>query len=340
MGRADDAGSVPPGMDREAFCRQSNVLVVAGKGGVGKTTVAAALARMAADAGLGVLVVALDSSGALPALFGVEDGLSYEEDRVYESPSGGSVSARVITPDDALLEYLMDHGLKRVAKRLVSTGVLDVVATAIPGIREILVLGKVKQIERGGEADLVILDAPATGHAVRFLTSASGLMDAARGGPLRAQAAEVVEMLHDPERCQVMLVTLPEETPVNELIETAYRFEDEVGVLLTPVVVNACYDPIEGLGADVGAVAERAGEQLAEGELAALSRAAAFRRRRAQLQEEQITRLATELPLPELRLPYAFDAEIGPEQIGPVAEALGRAIDGLPVEATRAREAG
>ncbi len=331
-------------MDRETFCRQSKLLVVAGKGGVGKTTVAAALARMAADVGLDVLVVALDSSGALPALLGAEGGLAYEEQTLYTAPAEGarghgSIRARVITPDDALLEYLIDHGLKRVAKRLVSTGVLDVVATAIPGIREILVLGKVKQIERGGAADLVVLDAPATGHAVRFLTSASGLMDAARGGPLRSQAADVVEMLHDPKRCQVMLVTLPEETPVNELIETAYRFEDEVGVLLTPVVVNACYDPIEGIGADVGEVAARAGVELGADELTALSCAAAFRRGRQLLQEEQLQRLVAGLPLPEMKLPYVFKAEIGPEDVGPLAEALGRAIDGLP-ETTREREAG
>jgi anion-transporting ArsA/GET3 family ATPase len=314
-------------MDREAFCRQSRILVVAGKGGVGKTTVAAALSRMAADCGMNVLVVALDDGGALPGLFGVADSFSYEEQAVYESAAGGSVGARVITPDDALLEYLMDHGLKRVAKRLVSTGVLDVVATAIPGIREILVLGKVKQIERAGEADLVILDAPATGHAVRFLTSASGLLDAARGGPLRSQAADVVEMLHDPERCQVLLVTLPEETPVNELIETAYRFEDEVGVLLGPVVVNACFELIPGLGADVDAVVEAASESLDEGERGALRSAAQFRLGRERLQSEQIRRLETELPLPELRLPYVFHAEIGPAQIGPLAEALGQAID-------------
>ncbi|MHB8246393.1 MAG: ArsA family ATPase [Acidimicrobiales bacterium] len=327
-------------MEIEAFCKQSKVLVVAGKGGVGKTTVAAALARLAADSGMRVLVVALDSSGALPSLLGTPAGLAYEEETVYEATSGGgSVGARVITPDDALLEYLMDHGLKRVAKRLVSTGVLDVVATAIPGIREILVLGKVKQIERAGAADLVVLDAPATGHAVRFLTSASGLMDAARGGPLRAQATEVVEMLHDPERCQVMLVTLPEETPVNELIETAYRFEDEVGVMLTPVVVNACYEPIAGLGAEVGAVAKAAGEELSDSERAALSCASVFRLGRERLQEEQINRLEADLPLPELRLPYLFRAEIGPEEIGPLSEALGEAIDRLP-DGFRGRAAG
>ena len=232
-------------MDREAFCRQSNVVVVAGKGGVGKTTVTAALARMGADIGLEVLVVELDDSGGLPVLFGRDAAFDYEEAVLYEAPDRRS---RAGPCDHARRRAPRVSGgprpaSSREAPRL--TGVLDVVATAIPGIREILVLGKVKQIERSGTSDLIVLDAPAAGHAVTFLTSALGLMDAARGGPLRAQAQEVVEMLRDPARCQVMLVSLPEETPVNELVETAYRFEDLVGVALAPVVVNACYPVLD-----------------------------------------------------------------------------------------------
>ena len=108
------------------------------------------------------------------------------------------------------MEYLEDHGLKRVSKRLAHSGILDVVSTAIPGIRDVLVLGKVKQLERDRAADLILVDAPATGHAITFLTSASGLVGAARGGPLRTQAQEVVDLLSDPDRCRVLLVTLPE----------------------------------------------------------------------------------------------------------------------------------
>jgi len=317
-------------MDREAFCRQSNVIVVAGKGGVGKTTVTAALARLGADIGLEVLVVELDATTGLPVLFGREASFDYEEAWLYESSAGGRVTGRVITPDDALLEYLEDHGLRRVARRLVSSGVLDVVATAIPGIREILVLGKVKQIERSGASDLIVLDAPAAGHAVTFLTSALGLMDAARGGPLRAQAQEVVEMLRDPARCQVMLVCLPEETPVNELVETAYRFEDLVGVALAPVVVNAYYPVLEHLGADPVAAAAAAGApRPGPDEAARLAAAAAFRETRQELQAIQAARLAGGLPLPQLLLPYQFTADLGPEQLGVLSEALGAAIDAL-----------
>ena len=121
------------------------------------------------------------------------------------------------------------------ARRLTTSGVIDVVATAAPGIDDIVVLGKIKQLERSGEWDVIVVDGPAAGHAITFLTSAAGLLDAVRGGPVRAQAQDVVDLLGDPERCQVVLVTLPETTPVNEVVETAYALEDRVGVRLGPV---------------------------------------------------------------------------------------------------------
>jgi anion-transporting ArsA/GET3 family ATPase len=271
--------------------------------------------------------VALDSAGAIPALFGVEGSFGYDEVLLYQARVG-RVQGRVITPDDALLEYLADHGMGRFAKRLTSAGILDIVSTAIPGIREILVLGKVKQLERGDTPDLLILDAPATGHAVRFLTSASGLVDAARGGPLRTQATEVVEMLHDPERCQVILVTLPEETPVNELIETAFRLEDEIGIVLGPVIVNAVYERLV-VSASPVELAEAAGVQLVVGEEGPLEAAAHFRMARESVQGEQLGRLETEMPLPRLTLPYLFAGDLGPNEVRDLADALGRAVDQL-----------
>lgn len=317
-------------MDLEAFCRSSRVTVVAGKGGVGKTTVASALARAAAARGLDVLIVALEATGALPALFGSTERLSYEE-ALFEAGGGGRVRARVITPDEALLEYLDDHGLKRISKRLVSSGAIDVVSTAIPGIKEILVLGKVKQLERAQVADMIVVDAPAAGHAVSLLTSAHGLLDAARGGPVREQAKDVVEMLTDKERCQVLLVTLPEETPVNELVETAYRLEDEVGVALGPVFVNGCYPVLEIDGVDPRAVAEAAGVGTIDDEaVRAIAAGAAFRVTRQQLQAEQTERLAKELPLVQLRLPFLFTAEIGPAEVEKLGVAVTEAVEGLP----------
>src|SRR5262245_4900309 len=231
-------------MDFERFCSSSRVVIVAGKGGVGKTTVSAALAVASTRAGASVLIVEVEGKSGLAACFGMPP-LTYEEAELRPG-----LRARTLTPDDALLEYLHDHGLRRIGRRLSNSGALEVVATAVPGMKDILVLGKVKQLERAGAADLILLDAPAAGHAVSFLLSARGLLDAVRVGPIRKQATDVVELLSDPARCQVMLVTLPEETPVTELVETAFAIEDRAGVALGPVVVNGCVEPVAGLQAE------------------------------------------------------------------------------------------
>lgn len=321
-------------MDVAGFCSLANVIVVAGKGGVGKTTVTSSLALAGARSGLNVLVVTLDDSAGVPRLFGHHGTLDYDPLDLTASfgasPLPGKVVARVITSDAALLEYLSDHGLGRVAKRLVNTGALDVVATAIPGIREVLVLGKLKQLELAKAADVILVDAPATGHAMTFLTSSGGLMNAARGGPLRSQAEQVVEMLADPKRCQVVLVTIPEETPVNELIETAFRVEDEIGVSLGPVIVNSCFPPLTHLRTDPARAARDAGVPAASKELLGhLKAAASFRAARQALQEEQLARLVEEMPLPQLRLPHLFSASLGPDELEVLAGALASGLEQL-----------
>src|SRR4051812_25825104 len=136
-------------MDLDSFLHASRVVIVAGKGGVGKTTVTATLARLAAEHGLRTLVVEVEGKSGLAGLFGAP-ALTYEETMLWTAPGGTEVRGRTLTPDNALFEYLEDHGLRRLSKRLVATGAMDVVATAAPGIKDILVLGKVKQLERGG----------------------------------------------------------------------------------------------------------------------------------------------------------------------------------------------
>jgi anion-transporting ArsA/GET3 family ATPase len=327
-------------VDPRTFCSQSRVLIVAGKGGVGKTTVSAALAKMAADAGLRCLIVEVEGKSGLGRLFGRDGPLTYEEVVLDDAGAGeGAVAARTLTPDDALLEYLVDHGMRRISKRLVATGTLDVVATAVPGIKDILVLGKVKQLERAsaasapGAPDLLVVDAPAAGHAVQFLASARGLLDAVGVGPIRAQAADVVDLLSDPSRCQVMLVTLPEETPVNEVVETGFHLEDRTGIKLAPVVVNGVYPRLE-LAGDPARLAAAAGMTIDDGTARRLSRSAEFRRHRQDLQTGQIARLAQSLPLPQLELPFLFTTELGPPEVGILAAALRSAVESLePVTA-------
>jgi anion-transporting ArsA/GET3 family ATPase len=316
-------------VDLGQFLHASRVVIVAGKGGVGKTTVAAALARMAAREGLSTLVVQVEQSSGLARLFG-RPPLSYAESSL--APAAGTIAevrGRTITPDDALLEYLEDHGLRRISRRLVSTGAMDVVSTADPGIKDILILGKVKALERSGSADLIVLDAPAAGHAITFLLSVRGLLDAVQVGPINAQARDVLELLTDPARCTVMLVTLPEETPVNELVETAFTLEDRVGVSLGPVVVNGLYPALSGLATPPDEAAAQAGAQLRPGEAEAMAAAAAFRLRRHALQEAQLARLGEMLPMPQLHLPFLFSADLGPSHVDVLAAALRDGVSAL-----------
>ena len=313
-------------MDLARFCSSARVMIVAGKGGVGKTTVTATLATAAADAGLSVLIVEVEGKSGLAACFG-RPPLGYEEAELAPIVRG-----RTLTPDEALLDYLENHGLRRISKRLVRSGALEVVSTAVPGMKDILVLGKVKALELERAADLIVIDAPAAGHAVSFLMSPRGLGDAVRVGPISKQSTEVIEMLSDPSRCQVMLVTVPEETPVNELVDTAFQLEDRIGVQLGPVVVNACYpDPGQPASVDeVQRLADELGVFVSPRETTDLVAAAEFRRERYVLQQEQADRLAARLPLPQVRLPFMFTAELGPPEIGTLAGTFAAQVEELP----------
>ena len=314
-------------MEVARFCSTSHVVIVAGKGGVGKTTVTAALAVAAARAGSSVLVVEVEGKSGLPSMFGAAP-LSYDE---LDLEPG--IRARFLTPDAALVDYLESHGMRRISKRLIASGALEVVATAVPGMKDILVLGKVKSLDESRAANLLIVDAPAAGHAISFLLSPRGLLDAVRVGPISKQAADVVALLSDPARCQVLLVTLPEETPVSEAIETAFAIEDRAGVALGPVVVNQCFAPLPaGVSAvidDVRADAEACGRFVSEREAHDLARAVEFRMVRHDVQREQIDRLRARLPLPSIELPFLFTPDIGRPQVGVLADALAHGIERL-----------
>jgi anion-transporting ArsA/GET3 family ATPase len=317
-------------MELAEWCSSSRVIILAGKGGVGKTTTAAALSVAAARAGRKVLLVELEGKSGLGSMFGIQN-----LDREQEVYPGLTVLP--LAADEALLEYLETHGLGRMSKRLVSSGALDIVATAVPGMKEILVLGKVKSLQNARAADVIVVDGPAAGHAVTFLLSPKGLLDAVRVGPVLTQAVEVTEMLADPDRAQVMLVTLPEETPVNETAETAEAFTGRVGLTLGPLVVNGVYPdrPLDGLTTpeEIRAAGEQAGVPVLDGEVKHLARAARFLTRRRRLQEEQLARLAERLDLPHVVLPFLFASDIGPAELEVLADALAAGLSALPVGA-------
>jgi anion-transporting ArsA/GET3 family ATPase len=329
------------------FFSQARLLIITGKGGVGKTTVSGVIANLAARHGLRATVVQITAPGAqeepeaahLSRFFGRDEPVDYEGIVLLANSSGGEVAARAVRPDAALVEYLHLHGMRRLSRRLVASGALDVVATAVPGMPDMLVLGKLKQMERAAAAgqpdaaDLIVLDAPAAGHAIRFLQSPHGLLDATSGGPIQAQAQEVVDMLADPSRCQVLLVTTPEETPVSETIETAQLLEEKAGTRLAGVVVNGllpvlALPPVMELD-ELGRLVKAAGVRLSSDELASLAAAGHLRLRRQESQAAQVARLAVELPLRQLELPFCFSSELGPYELGQLTDAFASAIEGL-----------
>jgi anion-transporting ArsA/GET3 family ATPase len=290
----DDAagGDVVDDVDDLSLLTAPRVVIVAGKGGVGKTTVTAVVARAAARRGDRVLVVELDQKPAL------RDWLA----------GAVGIEVRTISPGDALDEYLRAQGFARIAKRLSRTGVIEVVGTAAPGIDDLVVLGRIKQLERSGEFDLIVVDGPAAGHALTMLTAATGLGDSVDSGPVRAQADEVRAMLSDPERCQVVLVAVPEATPINEVIETAYALEERVGIQLGPIVVNLAQlsDSKRARSlADFTAAIDEAltAERLTGTEAVELRQVAAFSAARAASQDRELQRLRSELALPVVVLP-------------------------------------
>ena len=295
----------------------TNVVIVAGKGGVGKTTVTAVIARAASRDGRRVLVVELDGKPTLDELLRSDDDGG--GGGAGADPSGGTLEVVHISAADALDEYLRDHGFQRIAKRLNKTGVIDMVGTAAPGIDDVVVLGKIKQYEQSGKYDVIVVDGPAAGHAITFLTSATGLANAVRGGPVRTQSDDVIALLTDVERCQVVLVTLPETTPVNEVVETAFALEDDVGVQLGPIVVNAVDD---GVALPDVAAADALLAGMAGDDVDMIRAASAFRRSRRAMESTEINRLATEMPLTQLHFPARLVAGLTSADIDLMADVL------------------
>jgi hypothetical protein len=320
-------------VDPRDFFAASRVIIVAGKGGVGKTAGAAAIARAAAMTGRDTLLIEIAGRTASAEAFGRHEPLGYDAQVLLAppvdaapNPPRGTVRGRTLTPNDALVDYLEGQAMGPIARRLASSGALEVVATATPGIKDLLVLGKIKQLARHDSAELLVVDAPAAGHAIAFLRSPRALLDTARVGAIARQAQEALDMLHDSALSQVVLVTLAEETPVNELIETAYALEDEVGVRLGPVIVNGVYPVLAELDHPASATGRRVGHRYRRADAAALDAAAALRHRRQERQQAQIRRLAAALPLEQICLPHLFTPTIGPSESQLLAEAF---LDGV-----------
>jgi anion-transporting ArsA/GET3 family ATPase len=314
------------------------VLIVSGKGGVGKTTITASLALSAARTGKKVCVVEMDQKGSLTTMFG-RGSAGYEPSEIF--PGVWAIS---VAPEEALLEYLdVQYHMKRISKAFTGVHFIDYITTAAPGLKDILVLGKIWYLERGREGggskqdfDLVVVDAPAAGHMLTFLSAPSGLSDAVRVGPIRRQAEWLQEMLQDPLRTRAHLVTLAEEMPVSETLETSAALRDRIGIDVGPIFANGIYPEVftpqqeellkdirsDGSLEELLTEAQRTSIALDSDDLEAFLGYADFLSARRAIQTRHLSQLTNGATEPIVELPFLFAARIGLPELEELADAL------------------
>lgn len=297
--------------------------VVSGKGGTGKTTIAASLALALAAGGRQVLLTEVEARQGIAQLFDTPP-LPYEERRVAVARGGGEVYALAIDPEQALLEYLEQfYNLRRAGSMLKKLGAIDFATTIAPGVRDVLLTGKVMEAatreRRGGGRlyDAVVMDAPPTGRIARFLNVNTEVAALARMGPVRNQADSVMALLQSPKTA-VHLVTVLEEMPVQETADGVKELR-ATGLPVGAVLVNMVRSPL--LPADrleEAAAGKIDSSEIARGlksagidadpaMLAALAGEAADHAGRVQLEQQERAVLDT-LDRPTYELPLIADS--------------------------------
>jgi anion-transporting ArsA/GET3 family ATPase len=282
------------------------LVVVTGKGGVGKSTVAAALGMAAAARGLRTIVAEVSARDDVSRALRADD-----EDPAgtfAERDLGGGLHHISIDPESALEEYVKDQLPRGVSDVLASSRMFAYLVAATPGLRELLTVGKVWELAQPDRRtpgahpyDLVILDAPATGHGVAVLTAPGTFADAARMGPIARQGGIIHALVSDPEQTAVVAVATAEEMPVNETLTLRDALADELGQELAAVVVNGVL-PQRFRGAEVAAL-----EAAPPSRAARAARAEAARARAHRSQLARLRRAVGDTPV--RTLPFVFGAE-------------------------------
>jgi anion-transporting ArsA/GET3 family ATPase len=300
------------------------LVVVTGKGGVGKTTVAAALGLAAARLGKRTVICEVSEQERLAGMFG-RSPLGHEEGELAPGLFGISV-----VPERAKEEWLRRQLRSgALAGVLGHSRIFNLLTAAAPGLNELVTIGKVwdlAQLERrlGGSAyDLAILDAPATGHSVAMLRAPRTFANVAAGGPIHRQAMMIHDFLADPKATGVLAVALAEEMPVNETLDLEGRLSGEMGMAMDSIVVNALL-PERFSSQEAERIAALDGKPT-KAVRAALA-AALTEHRRARAQRSQLRRLRRETQVPVTTLPYLFEPDLGSDALDRLSRELERRL--------------
>jgi anion-transporting ArsA/GET3 family ATPase len=298
------------------------LVFVTGKGGVGKSTVSLALGLAAARRGKRTIVCEVASQEHASRFF------HRAEVGFHEVEIADDLWTISIDPDQSMREYvLLQVKVRAMRDLLFRTKVFNYLAAATPGLRELVTIGKIwelalhdRKVKKGHEYDLVIVDAPATGHGIGFLQTPRTFARIAKVGPIKAQAEALDSFICNRRRTGVALVALPEEMPVNEsaLLET--ELSDEIGVSVDRVYMNALY-PERFSDADAERLRGAAANGIAPAAEAAI-RAALGQHRRARSQRRQLARLRELVRSPVSTLPFIFEPELGMDALVELSEAV------------------
>jgi len=308
-------------MPRIVGLLDKRIVVVTGKGGVGKTTVSLALGLAAARAGKRVIVCEVSSQENAARIFD-RPPIGFNEVELRKN-----LWAISIDPDHSMREYLeLQLPVKAMSDLLYKSRVFNYLAAATPGLREMVTIGKIWELaletrkkKRATPYDVVIVDAPATGHGVGFLQTPRTFAEIARVGPMSKQAARIDATLTDPNETGVAIVALPEEMPVNESAKLERDLIDDVGICVDAVYMNAVF-PERFSKQEIKQIeAARGG---ADGSAEVALSAAVDQSRRAAAHREQLDRLRELVQTPVSELPYAFSPKLGPAQIQELSEAF------------------
>jgi anion-transporting ArsA/GET3 family ATPase len=334
-GERDGRAAAVPSAPMAGDLLERRLVVVTGKGGVGKSTVAAALAVAAARRGKRVVVAEVGRRADVAATLvpGGDDrpGVAHEDDverfdeRPLAGPWGDGLWHVSVSPEAALREYLRDQlPIGPLAELLRSSRMFTALTAATPGLRELLALGKVWELAQAerrtpGAApyDLCVMDAPASGHAATMLGAPAQFAATARVGPVARQGLRIADTITDPASTAVVVTATAEELPVGEALELRDALRAEAGVDVALGVGNGLL--ADRFDAADRAVLDGAGEDPAV-------RAARHHAARAHDQQRQLARLRRELGAPVSTLPFLPVAQVGPAQVVALADRLERAI--------------